>query len=51
MQTSSARGVQEENCEKEEKRLGTNVLPWQPQWTAKNIHTGAPTKCTKFHWI
>jgi hypothetical protein len=27
MQTSSARGLQEEICEKEEKRLGTSVLP------------------------
>ena len=30
MQTSSARGLQEEICEKEEERLGTSVLPWQP---------------------
>jgi hypothetical protein len=30
MQTSSERGPQEEICEKEEKRLGTSVLPWQP---------------------
>jgi hypothetical protein len=29
MQTFSARGLQVEICEKEEKRLGTNVLPWQ----------------------
>jgi hypothetical protein len=27
MQTSSARGLQEKICEKEEKRLGTSVLP------------------------
>ena len=27
MQTSSARGLQEEICEKDEKRLGTSVLP------------------------
>jgi hypothetical protein len=27
MQTSSARGLQEEICKKEEKRLGTSVLP------------------------
>jgi hypothetical protein len=30
MQTSSARGLQEEICEMEEKRLGSSVLPWQP---------------------
>jgi hypothetical protein len=28
MQTSSARGLQEEICEKEEKRLGASVFPW-----------------------
>jgi hypothetical protein len=27
MQTSSARGLQEEICEKEEKRLGASVFP------------------------
>jgi hypothetical protein len=31
MQTSSARGIQEDICEKEEKRLGTSLLPWQPR--------------------
>jgi hypothetical protein len=30
MQTFSARGLQEEIVEKEEERLGTSVLPWQP---------------------
>ena len=30
MQRFSARGLQEDICEKEEKKLGTSLLSWQP---------------------